>query len=182
MKALILTIQDFQDIELVTFSSVLKASGQFECDFYSCQKQTEVIGQYKIATIKTIINYDVNDYDLLYVPGGVGALHLRKLEAGIACVRDFLEHDKYVVAICDAPNAIAESNILKQHHRFVSWSDGSRNHANRIKDIDIQIHQTEKFITGRCSLTTMDLAFYTIKVLFGSSFCQDLKTKLTGIA
>lgn len=182
MKLLVLTIEAFQDIELVAFCSIMKASGKFETiDFYNAEGQSEITGQFDVANIKTKTTYDVNNYDMLYVPGGVGAINLRKLPNAQKCIADFFAHDKWVVSICDSPNAMAEKGLLKADDKYISWSDGTMNDKRRITNLTVNVNKTKKFITGRNSLQTLELAFFTIETLFGTEFAYELKAALSGI-
>ncbi|QZX49276.1 DJ-1/PfpI family protein [Mycoplasma sp. E35C] len=183
MKLLVLTLKQFQDIELVSFTSIMKASKKFtQIDFYSPDNLSEVVGQFDIAHIKTINSFDVNDYDVIYIPGGMGAKHLRTNQKGLDCVKQFVDNNKWVIAICDAPNALSENNILNKNDSYISWSDGSMNDINRIKDFNVQLNCSNKLITGRCSLTTLDLAFYSLEMIFSKEFSDELRTRLTGKA
>ncbi|MDC4163623.1 DJ-1/PfpI family protein [Mycoplasma sp. T363T] len=183
MKLLVLTLKEFQDIELVSFASILTASNKFsKIDYYSPDNQDSVVGQFNVAHIKTIKSFNVNDYDAIYVPGGVGAIHLRSNQKGLECVKEFVQNNKLVIAICDAPNALSENNILNKDDKYISWSDGTMNGANRIKDFNTQLNCSNKLITARCSLTTLELAFYTLEVLFSKEFSDELRAKLTGVA
>lgn len=183
MKLLVLTIKEFQDIELVSFASILTASGKFsKINYYSPEEKDSVVGQFNVAHIKTIKSFNVNDYDAIYVPGGMGAIHLRTNQKGLAAVHEFVKANKWVIAICDSPNALSENKILNPEDKYISWSDGTMNHPNRIKDFNVQLNRSNKLITGRCSLTTLELAFYTLEVLFSKEFSEELRAKLTGVA
>ncbi|MDE6645990.1 MAG: DJ-1/PfpI family protein [Malacoplasma sp.] len=181
LKLLALTLSKFQDLEMVALLSIFKASQKFEkIDFYSPENKDLVTGQFDIANIKTITNFNVDDYDVLYIPGGFGAKLLRSSKPGIDCVKQFIEKDKWVIAICDAPNALADHNLIAENQKYISWSDGDIKDPKRISDFNTHVFHSGKLITGRCPVVTLDLAFYSLAVIFGKAFSDELKTKLMG--
>lgn len=181
MKLLALTMSKFQDLEMVALLSIFKTSQKFErIDFYSPEDLEMVTGQFDIANIKTIKSFNVNDYDALYIPGGYGATLLRQSQKGIECVKQFINNDKWVIAICDAPNALADHNLIKEDRKYISWSSGDITDSKRIKDFKTHVYSSGKLITGRCPVVTLDLAFYALEVIFGKDFSDGLKIKLMG--
>lgn len=181
MKLLALTMTKFQDLEMVALLSIFKASQKFKkIDFYSPENLESVTGQFDIANIKTITNFNVNDYDVLYIPGGYGATLLRQSQKGIECVKQFIDNNKWVIAICDAPNALADHNLIKEDQKYISWSSEEIIDPKRIKDFNTHVYSSQKLITGRCPVVTLDLAFYALEVMFDKKFSDDLKLKLMG--
>ena len=121
MNLLVLVMQDFQDLELVGVTSIFKKSNMFNSiTFYSPQNLNKVCGQFQIATIECETKIDLSQYDAIYVPGGKGATILRSNNIGIETIKHFFDFNKWVLAICDAPNAIDESNLLKDDYQYIS--------------------------------------------------------------
>ena len=61
------------------------------------------------------------DYDALLLPGGVANPDaLRMNEQAVQFVRDFVEADKPVAAICHAPWVLAEADVVRGR-RMTSW-------------------------------------------------------------
>jgi protease I len=70
---------------------------------------------------KTIDESDPNDYDALFLPGGVGNPDtLRMSEKVVRFVRAFFEQGKPVAAICHAPWTLVEADVVRGR-RLTSW-------------------------------------------------------------
>lgn len=181
MKLLALTLPKFQDLEMVALLSIFKASKKFsKIDFYSPEGKKSVTGQFDIANINTLTSYNVDDYDVIYIPGGQGATLLRNSLEGKKCLEEFIKKNKWVIAICDAPNALEDLGLIKDNQKYISWSDGEMNNPKRIKDEKTNVFSSGKLITGRCPVVTIDLAFYSLEVIFGEEFSKSLKNQLMG--
>ena len=63
---------------------------------------------------KAVEDADVQDYDGLLLPGGVGNPDtLRADENAVELVRSFVESDKPVAAICHAPWTLVEADVVR---------------------------------------------------------------------
>jgi protease I len=75
----------------------------------------------KIPVDRTIEEVDVDDYDALMLPGGVGNPDtLRMDENVVSFVRDFFEQGKPVAAICHAPWTLVEAGVVR-NRKLTSW-------------------------------------------------------------
>jgi protease I len=70
---------------------------------------------------KTIDEVDADDYDALFLPGGVGNPDiLRMNEKVVRLIRQFFEQGKPVAAICHAPWTLVEADVVRGR-RVTSW-------------------------------------------------------------
>lgn len=182
MKLLVLVLPEFQDVELVVVTSILKSAQIFETiDFYSVQKLKFVAGQFNIANVEVKNEIVLENYDAIYVPGGKAATYLRSDRKSLKIISHFFENDKFVFAICDAPNAIYEKILAAQKHKYISWNslENMQNLPNRITDF-VQVFQDGKYISAKNSLASFELALKIVEVFKGAVFKQNLIEKLSG--
>jgi protease I len=70
---------------------------------------------------KTIEDVTADDYDALFLPGGVGNPDiLRTNESVVRFIRQFFEHGKPVAAICHGPWTLVEADVVRGR-RLTSW-------------------------------------------------------------
>jgi protease I len=62
----------------------------------------------------------INDFDVLFIPGGFSPDRLRVHEAAVNFARDFLLSGKPVFAICHAPQLFITANVLKGR-KLAGW-------------------------------------------------------------
>jgi protease I len=71
---------------------------------------------------KTIDEANPDDYDALFLPGGVGNPDtLRMNDKVVAFIRAFFEQGKPVAAICHAPWTLVEADVVRGR-RLTSWA------------------------------------------------------------
>lgn len=117
-KAAILTEEGFEQIELTSPKEALEKAG-IQVDIIS--PKTGKIKAWDhtdwgiaIDVDKTISDADIEDYDLLVLPGGVlNPDKLRLNKDAIAFSKKFLESGKPVAAICHGPQTLIETGLLK---------------------------------------------------------------------
>ena len=116
---------------------------------------------------KVLADVKVSDYDALVIPGGVANPdRLRTDTTAIAIVKDFLEADKPVAAICHGPWLLVEADAVRGR-TLTSWPSlqtDIRNAGGTWVDKQVQVDQ--KLITSRnpddlpafCARIVSDLA------------------------
>lgn len=183
MKILVILENNFNDIELTTTLSCIKrADSSAEIDYYH-KELKEARGQYGIGYINHIINKpdNVDSYDAVFVPGGKGAQTLRENKDSLNVVQKFIQNQKYVFAICDAPNVLVEANVLtnKKFAAFPSeWSSSYRQN-NYVKDVYV-VESDSKIVTAKAADASMELGYYIVKHLYGKDLANKVYQGMTG--
>ena len=99
---------------------------------------------------KVLADVKVADYDALVIPGGVANPdRLRMDKSAVAIVKDFLEADKPVAAICHGPWLLVEADAVRGR-TLTSWPSlqtDIRNAGGTWVDKQVQVDQ--KLITSR---------------------------------
>jgi protease I len=119
MKALIITSQLVQDHEFIYPFYRLKEEG-IEVDVYN---QTKIIVNGFFGTkippqkddkIVSLDNLDIEEYDLLVLPGGVKSMEILRLDdKAIQTVRMFHKSEKLIAAICSGTMMLISADIVK---------------------------------------------------------------------
>jgi protease I len=93
---------------------------------------------------------DPSSYDGLVLPGGVANPDaLRTNEDAVAFVRDFVESDRPVAAICHAPWTLAEADVVRGR-RMTSWPSLQTDLRNAGADwVDEEVVVDGNLVTSR---------------------------------
>ena len=182
MKLLVVTIEKFQEIEMYGVLGTLKRSGKFEqMIFWNPDGQKEVVGSNQIGSIKTI-NEEINvdDFDAIFIPGGASCINLRTNQKAIKLIKEFIDKDKWIISICDGPNALHDNNIFleKQYSSYPIENIDKKSGKNRNKNY---ITVDKKYITGKCPSASIDLGIKVIETIFSKELSQKVYKAIFGI-
>lgn len=142
MKALIITSQLVQDHEFIYPFYRLKEEG-FEVDVYN-QSNTIVKGFFgtkippqKDDNIVSLQNLNIDDYELLVLPGGVKSMEVLRLdELAIEAVKKFNDKNKLIAAICSGTMMLISADILneKKVTGYYAWKQDLINAGGKFVD------------------------------------------------
>lgn len=104
-------------------------------------------------------------YDLVALPGGIGANHLQNEPRVVNLVRRMASEGKVVAAICAAPKVLAKAGVLKG--RRATWFPNSLTSAEAegVVRTEDAVIQDGNVITSRGPGTALDFALHLIGVL-----------------
>jgi len=127
IKALILTADNFEDMELFFPYFRLLEEG-LEVDI-AAPKKRHIKGEhgYELEIRKIFDDVKPEDYDLLLIPGGspFGAPSvIRKDAKAQAIAKLFFKSNKPVSSICHGPWLLASADVVKGRHLTGFWHDG----------------------------------------------------------
>ena len=102
------------------------------------------------AVDAVVADADPSSYDGLVLPGGVANPDaLRMNEDAVAFVRDFVESDRPVAAICHAPWTLAEADVVRGR-RMTSWPSLRTDLRNAGAEwVDEEVVVDGKLVTSR---------------------------------
>ncbi|UUD36168.1 DJ-1/PfpI family protein [Mycoplasmopsis citelli] len=168
MKILVVLENRFNDIELTNpLSCLRRADEKLEIDYYhpSLKSIKSQYGLFEITNIKNLVNLD--DYDLLFIPGGYAAQLLRSNEEALKLISTFKGP---IAAICDAPNTLREHNLIDQNTPYSGypsqWSEELRS-LNYKPDYVTNLLKDKKLITARCADAGMQLGYELVEHFYG---------------
>ena len=117
-KALILTWEKFQDHEVIYPFYALQEH-EYEVDVVANEKDKRVFGILGAHIIPTMTVgdlefMDLDQYDLLCVPGGVKALEKLRLEStAVNFVKKWFDAGKKVMCICNGAQLLITADVLR---------------------------------------------------------------------
>ncbi|MGL5732584.1 MAG: DJ-1/PfpI family protein [Metamycoplasmataceae bacterium] len=178
MKIITLVLDGYQDIELTGVIGALEKSNEVDVTYYNPDGNTNIFGTFNIGSIKTTSTYNVDNYDGIFIPGGRAALELRKNEKALAIVKDFIKNDKYIIAICDAPNALYETKLITDK-KYVSYPiDGIDSKSSSLRQKNDQVMVDGKYITGRGPGASIELGLKALEIMLSKEKSEKARAML----
>jgi protease I len=113
MKALVISADNFEDLELLVPYYRLKEAGIIV--EVASMKLGAIKGKhnYDVAVDKTLEEIRPDDYDLLVLPGGKAPEKVRKEAKALEIARSFFKHNRPVAAICHGPQILISAGLMK---------------------------------------------------------------------
>jgi protease I len=150
----ILATDMFEQVELVEPRKALEQAGA-EIELISLESgEIQGFDHYdkadKFQVDKTVDDVSADDYDALFLPGGVGNPDtLRSDEGAVRFVRAFIEAGKPVGAICHAPWMLVEADVVRGRNvtSYPSIKTDLRNAGGNWADEEVVVD--EGLVTSR---------------------------------
>ncbi|RKX80483.1 MAG: DJ-1 family protein [Spirochaetes bacterium] len=177
LKVLVPMAIGFEEIEAITIVDVLRRA-DIEVVMAGVERK-QVIGAHGIE-IKTQVHIDdVNssEFDMIILPGGMpGSLNLKNSAKVQSLLGEMDQGGKYIGAICAAPIALFEAEVLKSSYTcYPSFEDGIKN-SNYLKDEDVVCDQN--IITSNGPKSAIKFSLEIVEKLCGVDKMQEVKAQL----
>ncbi|WP_036430231.1 DJ-1/PfpI family protein [Mycoplasmopsis felis] len=181
MNLLVVLEDNYNDIELVTPLSIWKKSNCFNKITFYHPNLKQIQGQFGYSLINTIENnIDINEYDLMFIPGGKAANTLRNNQISKDLISKFFSLNKDILAICDAPNTLREFNVINDE-KFTSypsvWSSQYRIGENYTSN---SVELSNKLITAKSANVAKEFAYKVLNHYFGFDKTKDTYQAISG--
>ena len=153
-RVAVLATDGVEQVELVQPMEALKAAGaevhliSLECEPIQAMNHDDKGDTFPVD--RSVDEVKVADYQGLVIPGGVANPdRLRVDEAAVKLVRDFVEHDKPVAAICHGPWVLVEADVVRGR-TLTSWPSLKTDIRNAGGEwVDQEVVTDQKLVTSR---------------------------------
>lgn len=175
MKVLCVLTDGFEELEAVGTIALLRRAG-ITIDVYALDaKQATGRFQINMGEIKDIVEANVEDYGMLFLPGGP---HYQKLETDarvMAMIDHFASQNKFIAAICAAPTILGHHGLLKGK-RYTCFTSMNEDFGGTY--VDEYTVTDHNIITGRSAAAVIDFAFAIIEKINGPQAAQKVKESI----
>jgi len=174
-KAAVLLADGYEEGESLFLADILRRTG-VACDTVSIEEQM-VRGCHDmyVKADRLIRDVEYNDYDMVIIPGGMpGAANLAKSEPVLEWVRQFMNENKYVAAICAGPMVLKEAGVSTGRtltsYPAPKYRDmfADANYIDDNSQMESMVVTDGNLITSRGPATTFPFAFRLAEVLEGN--------------
>lgn len=173
-KVAVLLADGFEEIEAIATVDILRRGG-ITCHMVSLGGDV-VNGSHNIRITTDFLLKDVvtREYDMVVLPGGLpGADNLMNSIEVISLVQDFAaSSDKYVAAICAAPQVLAKASVVNgkrvTSYPSQAYKDLLKEKGADYEDDELVVYDSN-LITSRGPVTTFSFAYKLVDILGGDT-------------
>jgi len=116
--------------------------------------------------------------DILIVPGGKGRFAAMKNIPFIEFIQQQMTTASYVTSVCTGALLLAEAGLLTGKKATTYHTAFSELESYGVQVISSKVVRDEKIITAGGVSSGLELGFYLLKQLFGSSLSQEVARKI----
>ena len=158
MKVAVLLADGFETLEGLTVVDVLRRA-EVECNTFALKENIATTShKIKISCDKNIMDKEIEDYDILVLPGGMpGAVNLRDNDRVIELIKAFNSDKKWICAICAGPIALGKAGITEGKN--LTCYPGFEDQLGNFKYKDDLVVVDENIITGKGPAAAIPFAF-----------------------
>lgn len=164
----------FEEVEALTVIDLLRRAG-VEVKSVSITGEKRVMGTHDIP-VEADILFEEADYDaceMIVLPGGLpGADYLGEHEGLVKQIRDFAANDKYLAAICAAPQVFGAQGVVEGKKATIY--PGMEGCLKGALPQDEIVVQDGKIITSMGPATAMPFALKLIETLKGKEAADNV--------
>jgi len=168
----------FEEVEALTAIDLLRRAG-IEVKSVSITGNKRVMGTHDIPVEADILYEEANyeECEMIVLPGGLpGADYLGEHEGLVNHIRCFAENDKYLAAICAAPQVFGAQGVVEGKKATIY--PGMESCLKGALPQDEIVVQDGKIITSMGPATAMPFALKLIEVLKGKEASESVANGL----
>ncbi len=176
MKKVCMLITDgFEEIEAVGTYAILRRGG-LTVDIYSLL-DADATGRFGLTCthLHPFSQFQVADYDALILPGGPEYQAIEASPAAQAAIKQFMDADKVVAAICAGPTILGHAGYLKGKN-YTCFTSMNKDFGGTYHD-DYAVADGN-IITGKSAAATIDFAFAILERLAGKETADKTKKEI----
>lgn len=179
-KVAILLANGFETLEGLTVVDILRRAKVTVDTFSITNGEVETSHKIKIKADKNIDDKEIQDYDILVLPGGLpGATTLRDDERVIKLVKEFNEKGKNICAICAAPIVLGKAGITEGLN--MTCYPGFENEIGNANYKEDLVVVDRNIITGKAASASIPFAFEILNLVAPEKVNEIKKSMLFGL-
>lgn len=162
----------FEEIEALTVVDILRRA-EINIELVSINSSKEVKGAHDITVTADKTINEINDYDMIFLPGGYpGYINLENSAEVINILSQCDASKKYIAAICAAPSILGKQGML--HNKIACCFPGFESELKGAEVSFDEVVVCENIITSRGAGTAHKLGFKIVELLKGKDVADRL--------
>lgn len=178
MKKIVIVISNgFEEIEAVTIIDICRRAS-LDVTIASVENIL-TIGAHNIKIEANIMIEDINykEYDMVVLPGGLPNAYTLAQDSHVQqLLKDMKSSNQYIAAICAAPFALHQANVLNQNYTCYPEFEQKIRQEGYHESEDIVIDN--KVITSRGPATAMKFSLEIVKLLCHEDTYMQVKSEI----
>jgi putative intracellular protease/amidase len=118
---------------------------------------------------------EVTSTDILYVPGGPGAVELEENPKVLDYIRKLDATSTWTMGVCNGVGLLAAAGVLKGQKAATNWFYQDRLRAHGVEFVPDRYHHNGKYITSAGVSASIDAGLYLTKLIAGDFIARAIQ-------
>jgi putative intracellular protease/amidase len=175
MRLSILIFDGFTTLDAVGGYEVLSRLPGMETEFVAERRGIAAADTRGLGLLAFRDYAEVTRTDILYVPGGPGALQRETDERLLAWLRAVDATATWTVGICNGVGLLAAAGLLRGQKAASNWFYQDRLRAHGVEFVPERYHREGKYVTGAGVSASIDTGLFLARLIAGDVFAQALQ-------
>lgn len=175
-KVFVLLANGFELIEAMIPVDILRRSGLNVTTVSTCGDiQVESAQKVKVTADTLFKDVDFSSGDMIVLPGGnPGYINLRENKDVVEVVKQYLDSNKYVGAICGGPTVLGVNNLIGNFNFTCHFSVAGEMNSDKYSN-DKEVIVDNNVITSRGAGTAIEFGFELAKKFVSQEVIENVK-------
>jgi putative intracellular protease/amidase len=175
MRLSILIYDGFTTLDAVGGYEVLARIPGIELEFVGPQRGVVAADTRRLGLVAFKSFAEVQNTDILYVPGGPGGRVLEEDQNFLGYLRQLDDSSKWTVGICNGVTLLAAAGLLKGRKVTTNWFDQERITRYGASFVAERYCREGKYVTGAGVSASIDTALFLTQLLAGESVARTIQ-------
>lgn len=175
MRVSILIFDGFTSLDAIGGYEVLARIPGVDLEFFAEERGIVAADTRRLGLVAFRSFAEVTATDVLYVPGGPGAVPLEKDPRYLTKIRELDATSKFTVGICNGVGLLAAAGLLTGKRAATNFFYQDRLRAHGAIYVPDRYHREGKYVTGGGVSASIDTALYLASVIGGDTLAKALQ-------
>ena len=175
MRLSIIIFDGFTTLDAIGGYEVLSRLPGMETEFVAVRRAVVAADTRRLGLVAWRDFAEVTSTDILYVPGGPGALPLEKDQAFLDKIRALDATSQWTIGICNGVGLLAAAGLLKGKKATTNWFYQDRLKAYGAEFMAERYHRDGKYVTGAGVSASIDTGLFMASLLAGEQVAKALQ-------
>lgn len=175
MRLSIVLFDGFTALDMIGGYEVLARLPGVETDFVAAEVGTIAADTRRLGVVAFRALADTPATDILYIPGGPGALRREHDEAFLGELRRLDATSTWTVGICNGVGLLGAAGLLRGKTATTNFFYRERLAAHGATVVPARYHRDGKYVTGAGVSASIDTALFLAEILLGEAIAKTLQ-------
>jgi putative intracellular protease/amidase len=175
MRLSILLFDGFTTLDAIGGYEVLSRIPGMDVEFVAARRGIIAADTRQLGLLAFRDFSEVTDTDILYVPGGPGAVPLEQDEEMLRYIRALDATSTWTVGICNGVGLLAAAGLLQGQRAATNWFYQERLAAHGVEFVPDRYHRSGKYVTGAGVSASIDTGLYLTSLIGGDMLAQTIQ-------
>lgn len=175
MRLSILIFDGVTTLDAIGGYEVLSRIPGMEVDFVGERRGVVAADTRRLGLLAFRDFSEVTSTDILYVPGGPGAVELETKPTVLDYLRKLDATSTWTMGVCNGVGLLAAAGILKGRKAATNWFYQDRLRAHGVEFVPARYHHDGKYVTSAGVSASIDAGLYLAKLIGGDFIAKAIQ-------